>query len=175
MLTDEPAEEMTRWLAANDIQVTRVLSVSEPYRLGLLVIPTLLIADHTGTVSDILVGEPAPELGATFISRLVGESSVPPVNNSNYAEEIDTATLAQRARQHPVTVLDIRSRQDFAAAHWPGALNIPQDELQTRADQELDPTTPIILDCHRAESLQCRVAGRELRGLRTTAVSIAIR
>jgi hypothetical protein len=175
VLTDEPVEEMTRWLAARNIQVAGVVHVAEPYRLGLLLIPTVLITDRAGTVSDILVGEPTPELQATFLTRLAGTPSAPPVDNSHYVEEIDEALLAQRARQRPVTVLDIRSRVAFAAAHWPGALNIPYDELPVRAVRELAAATPLIIDCSRSESLRCRATARELGTQRTAAVSIAFR
>lgn len=47
-------------------------------------------------------------------------------------QEITREDLLARAQAGTVTVLDVRPRQEFRAAHIPGALSIPLEELSAR-------------------------------------------
>jgi rhodanese-related sulfurtransferase len=47
-------------------------------------------------------------------------------------EPVPAADLLQRAKKGLVTVLDVRPPEEFAAAHVPGAINIPIHELEKR-------------------------------------------
>jgi len=47
-------------------------------------------------------------------------------------EPVPAAELLQRAKKGLVTVLDVRPREEFAAGHVPGAINIPIRELEKR-------------------------------------------
>jgi rhodanese-related sulfurtransferase len=51
-------------------------------------------------------------------------------------------------RGEKLVVLDLRERAAFAQAHRPGAINIPLDELQVRAINELLPADTIVLSEH---------------------------
>lgn len=54
-------------------------------------------------------------------------------------QEITREDLLARARAGTVTVLDVRPRQEFQAAHIPGALSIPLEDLRDRlAELPLD-------------------------------------
>ena len=44
-------------------------------------------------------------------------------------------------------LLDVRSADEYAAEHLPGAINIPLDELGQRMS-ELPTATPIVTYCH---------------------------
>lgn len=46
-----------------------------------------------------------------------------------------------------IVVLDVRSRADYTASHIPSAKNIPYDELETRAPNELDQNDRIVTYC----------------------------
>jgi rhodanese-related sulfurtransferase/biotin operon repressor len=47
-------------------------------------------------------------------------------------EPVRAKELLERARKGLVTVLDVRPREEFAAGHLPGAVNIPVNELEKR-------------------------------------------
>jgi len=47
-------------------------------------------------------------------------------------EPVLAAELLERAKKGLVTVLDVRPREEFAAGHVPGAVNIPIHELEKR-------------------------------------------
>ena len=54
-----------------------------------------------------------------------------------------------------VTVVDVRTPEEFAKGHVPGALNIPYDEIGARVKEIGPPTTPVLLYCYsggRAEA-----------------------
>lgn len=51
-------------------------------------------------------------------------------------------------REKGVTVLDIQERKKFKEGHLPAAINIPTDELEARAEDELSKSDMIIIvDC----------------------------
>jgi rhodanese-related sulfurtransferase len=47
-------------------------------------------------------------------------------------EPVAATELLERAKKGLVTVLDVRPREEYAAGHVPGAVNIPMHELQRR-------------------------------------------
>lgn len=73
--------------------------------------------------------------------------------------------------QHRPVLLDLRSRDDFAQNHVPGAINIPGDELLARIE-ELSATKAIALDCQDLDLPLCRNCARILvsHGFRDVAI-----
>jgi NADPH-dependent 2,4-dienoyl-CoA reductase/sulfur reductase-like enzyme/rhodanese-related sulfurtransferase len=61
-----------------------------------------------------------------------------------YAEDLLTIQTARE--EQPSVVLDVRTPQEFAAGHVPGATNMPVDELRARLD-ELPRGRPITVYC----------------------------
>jgi phage shock protein E len=46
------------------------------------------------------------------------------------------------------TVVDVRSHGEFRAGHFPGAINIPVDQISAQLKKLGDPEKPVILYCH---------------------------
>jgi rhodanese-related sulfurtransferase/DNA-binding transcriptional ArsR family regulator len=61
-------------------------------------------------------------------------------------EPVPAAELLERAKKGLVTVLDVRPREEFAAGHVPGAVNIPIHELEKRL-AELPKRKEIVAYC----------------------------
>lgn len=61
-------------------------------------------------------------------------------------EPVDNEELARRVRSGAVTVIDVRPREEFAAAHLPGAMSLPLGELPTRL-KELQKRREIVAYC----------------------------
>ena len=61
-------------------------------------------------------------------------------------EPVHAADLLDRATRGLVTVLDVRPREEFAAGHVPGAINIPLHELEERL-AELPKRKEIVAYC----------------------------
>jgi len=45
-------------------------------------------------------------------------------------------------------VVDVRSAEEFRGGHFPGAINVPVDQLSARLDELGDPGDPVVLYCH---------------------------
>jgi rhodanese-related sulfurtransferase len=56
--------------------------------------------------------------------------------------------LASSAGATPPVVLDVRTPDEFASSHVPGAVNIPIDQLAARTG-ELDPQREVVVYCER--------------------------
>lgn len=56
-------------------------------------------------------------------------------------------TTAQELVKAGVVVVDVRTPQEFAGGHVPGAKNIPYDEIRARAGEIGGPETPVLLYC----------------------------
>ena len=50
-------------------------------------------------------------------------------------EAVSIAELAERIRAGLVTVVDVRPREEYAAGHLPGAINVPLSEIDEHADE----------------------------------------
>jgi rhodanese-related sulfurtransferase/DNA-binding transcriptional ArsR family regulator len=61
-------------------------------------------------------------------------------------EPVPATELLDMARQGIVTVLDVRPPEEYAAAHLPGAVNIPLSELEKHLD-ELPANQEIVAYC----------------------------
>lgn len=83
----------------------------------------------------------------------------------SHGETLDTMTVSafrkQAARTRHV-VLDSGEREAFRRGHWPGAVNIPFDELSVRSGPELPRDRLIAVDCTREDMQLCRWAGGRL-------------
>ena len=64
------------------------------------------------------------------------------------AMDVTLAQMRALVRDPDVVVLDVLSREAYAAGHLPGAINIPVNELRDRAPVELP-------DLHRAIVAYC--------------------
>ena len=59
---------------------------------------------------------------------------------------VDGAT-GKRLAEAGALVLDVRSPEEFAQGHVPGAKNIPHDQVARRAAELGPPSTPIVVYC----------------------------
>ena len=83
----------------------------------------------------------APDVGAFFLSlRNLAESRLAEVQHvtREYLEQrgalepVGNDELVRRVRAGEVTLIDVRPREEYAAAHIPGAISVPLAELGTR-------------------------------------------
>jgi phage shock protein E len=82
-----------------------------------------------------------------------------PMQNLSPSDKIEGQTEAKiinaaevnkilKTRQQNVTILDIQERPKFKEGHIPSSINIPSDELEVRAQDELSRSNLIIIvDC----------------------------
>lgn len=61
-------------------------------------------------------------------------------------EAVDNEELVRRVRSGEVTVIDVRPREEYAAAHIPGAISLPLGELPTRL-KELQKRREVVAYC----------------------------
>jgi len=61
-------------------------------------------------------------------------------------EPVDNEELVRRVRSAEVTVIDVRPREEYAAAHLPGAISMPLKELPKRL-KELQKRREIVAYC----------------------------
>ena len=85
------------------------------------------------------------------------------------ARRPDTSpTDARRLVAAGATLLDVRTPEEFAAGHLPGARNIPVDELGGRLDEVGPRDRPIVVYC--ASGVRAASAARTLAGAGFTRV-----
>ncbi|MGN6331452.1 MAG: ArsR/SmtB family transcription factor [Motilibacteraceae bacterium] len=78
-------------------------------------------------------------------------------------EQVPREELLRRAEAGDVVVLDVRPAEEYAAAHIPGAVSIPVDELAVRL-AELPADADIVAYCRGAYCVFAHQAVRLLRG-----------
>lgn len=71
---------------------------------------------------------------------------------------------AMRASAAPPTVIDVRSKEEFAAAHVPGAINVPLEQLLAGELPDLPRNAEVVTVCNRGGS-RSQGAAERLREL----------
>jgi rhodanese-related sulfurtransferase len=109
--------------------------------LGITKVPTVAVLDRNGTVTDMWIAKLPPRVESEIMQRLHLQDS-----RSKADWLIDEKTLRSRmAGGEDLTLLDLRDRTTFDRGHLDKAINIPLDELQVRAINELSATGTVIL------------------------------
>jgi rhodanese-related sulfurtransferase len=108
--------------------------------------PTLALVNAAGVVTETWVGKLNVSKQFAIFERLG-------VNNNELATDevptvIDTPTLKRAVEgKEPVTILDVGEREEYAWAHLPNAQNVPADEIEARALDELPAGNVIVVYC----------------------------
>jgi rhodanese-related sulfurtransferase len=108
--------------------------------------PTLAMVNAAGVVTETWVGK-------LNVSKQFAVFEQLGVNNSELATDevptvIDAPTLKRAVEgKEPVTILDVGEREEYAWAHLPNAQNIPADEIEARALDELPAGNVIVIYC----------------------------
>lgn len=76
----------------------------------------------------------------------IRELATDPANTDGRHDSISRDDLLERLGAGAVTLIDVRSAEEYALGHLPGALNIPTDELEARLS-ELPPGRDIVAYC----------------------------
>lgn len=74
----------------------------------------------------------------------------------------------QQALAEGALVLDVRTPAEFAQRHYPGALNIPYDQLRERHRELGDPARTIVIYCRTGR--RSAIAAETLRSLGFTRI-----
>jgi len=139
----------------------------EPFNLiGVTGTPTLILVSDAGIVMNKWVGKLRPDQEAEVLDRLqLGGDLVaqisrrPPVEAGIPADLIEPASLKQEVDLGGgLIVVDTRSREEFAQGHIPSSRNIPVDELEVRAINELPRSGGVVIYCDTPDEDTSRFA-----------------
>jgi hypothetical protein len=166
----ERADRLRLWLSAASIHPDYVVSVPDLSQWGITIVPTIMIVNSSGIVTDIVAHRPAPEQLERLRARLTDRMASSPINEPAEPPLISSQELAQRLASPGTLVVDPRSRQNFRRVHRPGAINVPVDELMARASEVVSARS-VLVDCARTSSDQCLKAIVTLRSLVSVPVS----
>jgi len=90
---------------------------------------------------------PAPIALAALVAltACAGERAAAPAGEP--AQRIVDISTARRLVAQGIKVVDVRTPEEFATGHVPGAVNIPFDEMEKRHAELGPPSTPVLLYC----------------------------
>lgn len=93
---------------------------------------------------------PAPVPAAALLALLLGTSALAHGAEGSGLAPVPVHALAARLQQPAPEpspqVLDVRTPEEYAAGHVPGARLIPHDQVAARV-AELDPARPVVVYC----------------------------
>lgn len=87
---------------------------------------------------------------------------------------IDEAELQSLLETSDAVVVDPRDRELYAQGHRDGAINLPLQELQSRAAVELPHAQVVVVACYRGLEGMCDIAGQILRLVGVPDVAILV-
>ena len=150
----EPLSDAQRYFKEIDLSFDDVRQASLA-GLGLKGTPTLLLINETGQIKEFWTGKLIPEEETEVIDRIraeLAEKKSPPSTLTPY-DRIDAQEAKKIALSgQKITILDVRNRQQYAGSHDKQSKNIPIDELEVRAPNELSTDDLIVTTCRCADA-----------------------
>lgn len=114
--------------------------------IGIRSTPTLLITDNAGVVTDVRVGKLNLNDQFSVIDRLNLTERNELATDTSGPTRIDAAVLKRTVSDKlPLVIVDVEERDIYKWKHIPGAVNIPVDELEARAGDELSLTDTVVV------------------------------
>jgi rhodanese-related sulfurtransferase len=174
VVSETPIPAVRQWLDEGGVQ-GRVVRTPSRKALGILSTPTLLLANSEGIVTDISVGMLNQADTARFKARLRGDTQAQPLRLPYSLREASASARPDTNAWIGSQLLDTRTSDEFARAHSPGALNIPEDQLPIRASTQLQRSQPLFLDCRYGERTKCRLTAGQLARQGFADVTVVLR
>jgi hypothetical protein len=163
VLSDEPTDVVKAWARDNRIDGATVARAKNLKALGFVLVPTVVLVDNEGVVTDLMLEKLGEEEQAAVIARVAGGKRA--LDNRVALESLDANQLeVEMAGNARPRLIDVSAR-DFGIAPLPLALRIPLDELPVRASQELSGERGIVIDCRDQRYGRCRPAAQILNKL----------
>lgn len=144
VVSTEATETVRGWLSANAIRVDEIVQIPNFEDLGIVVTPTLAISSPLRRVTDVHMGVLSEERIHALFGRLPAVSAATPLNN--VPRELASQECDRLAADEQVSVIDVRERPEYAAAHSPAAMNIPFVELSVRGPVEVPFLNTVMID-----------------------------
>jgi rhodanese-related sulfurtransferase/thioredoxin-related protein len=166
-----------RYLAEKQIEPDEVVRLHFK-QIGIQGTPTLMLLNREGGIIAKWTGELSAPVENYIVSILGQDQESIESKNSPYlalgnrvapppcgVESLRTGLLS-----NTVTLVDVDSREEFRARHIVGAVNIPDDELYSRARNELIVSQRIVLFTRDADLHKLINANAVLRSIGFTAI-----
>jgi rhodanese-related sulfurtransferase/predicted DCC family thiol-disulfide oxidoreductase YuxK len=169
--------EGQQYLAENQIGPDKVVRLHFN-QLGVQGTPTIMILNRRGGIIAKWSGELSAPLEDYIVSILGRDQEAIFSDGSPYLAlgnrldppACDVASLRTRLLSNTVTIVDVDSREAFGAQHFVGAVNIPDDELYSRALNELVVSKGVVLFSRDADVQKLRNANAVLRSIGFTTI-----
>jgi len=165
VVSNEPVDAVRGWLDVNAIQPEEIVQVEDLAEVGVFLVPTLLIVDQKGGVTDVVVGQLSAKQEEELRARVDDPLGSVPLDYSSASSEIDETTLGHLLDTLGPLVVDIRDRDAYEQDPGVATVNIPGQELSARAPIELSRSRPLIVDCSGGVVASCHAAAVHLRNL----------
>jgi rhodanese-related sulfurtransferase len=174
VLSTEAGQQVREWLDNNEGRNPLVARASSLARLGVTGTPTVLIVDSSGTITDMSVGALEAGEQQRFVGRLMNDVGEPLASKDFRTDEVTGVDLAAISDRGAIQFVDVGDREAFRLSLRENVVNIPIDELEIRAPNELSRSQPIVLDASHGGLVRCRAAAHLLRSVGFSDVAILV-
>lgn len=150
-LMKEPESTYAPFVATLGIDSIADIRHFDLERVGVRSTPTVLLADGDGEVTAVWVGKLSPEREREVYSYLKLGAPVRS-GGATIADETGLPMLSpsetkQQSAALETVLIDTREREEFDRGHIHGALNLPLDEILSRAPHELPESATVLAYC----------------------------
>lgn len=146
------------------------LRQNAPSALGIRIVPAVIAVNEAGIVTGMWNGKLSDRQQQDVVDQLHSNRTDATAKTSTEMDPAELRRLIENGVR--VQLVDIRDRADYRKGHIPGAKNIPVDELEARAGNELSRSTLVVAYCECTNDELSEIA-REIvnsRGFQKTAI-----
>jgi len=160
VLVKGPVDQARIFLRDNSVTVNDVRQVSFE-QVGLFAVPAFICVDSHGIIRGIWVGALDTNEESDLVERLRNTDGGDHLTaESRFVQVADLKKAL--GNNVPILLLDVDERTDYSSEHILNAINIPFDELDVRARQELDPSQKTVVYCRCDTDGTSRLAAKIL-------------
>jgi len=153
----EPDNAGKEYLRSIGVKIHEIYQV--PLKsIGIMATPGIFIVNDEGVVTRHWQGEPDVKAQFQIYDTLNIDIDALP-ERIGEVTRVNSSTLDKAIQDNAdITIIDVNDRDIFNDGHIPGAINIPADEIEARAKDELSPLKTQII-YHRDMTSSCFAAG----------------
>jgi hypothetical protein len=170
VVSPESRATIAAWLGkATADQPSAFVRVSEMRSLGIVQVPTLMLVDRRGRITDVMERRLNEANQAAVLDR-IRDPHTAPLYNVRVFSQVQARDVGEWIARKQAQIVNVAERGTRSRSSVRPHLSIPSDELMERGPVEVSRDRPVLVDCTDTDQAACRLAGIALQNVLATDV-----
>ncbi len=149
----QTVDDSLTYLKSKNIPIPQANAKQTEFKqIGIVTTPTIYICDDQGQIIDMWTGKVTKSNEHRIYKKLSLNNLENLLPNKQIVDGMSLKELVVlQSEKRPLLIVDVSRRELYEVNHIPNSINIPFDELEVRASNELVGKGRIVFYCHCAD------------------------